>query len=357
MKLKLFAKHAKVPGSAPGTVVHVGEQKMEKVRIRVIRYDAAAVDEREFESILPCLEYCAAAKGVKWINIDGLHDTALLRTIGEAYGVHPLVMEDIVNTRQRPKAEIDDRSLFAVMKMFYPHADGLGIDVEQMSFVLTEDTVLSFQERVGDVFGEVRRRIRAGGSGFIRKAGADFLFYALTDAIVDHYFVVLEKIGADLDSVDEELSARPDPGTLRRIHDLKKEVVFLKNMTWPLRELFGSILRSETPLVHDKTRVFLRDVQDHTMQVLDGIESYREMITGLTDMYQSSVANKMNEVMKVLTIIATLFIPPTFIAGIYGMNFENIPELHVKNGYFIFWGVTVTGIASMLIFFRKKKWF
>lgn len=356
MNMKLFEKSSKVPGSAPGMVAHVGQKKMDKSRIRVIRYDLESLDEKEFDAIAPCLEYCAAAKGVKWINIDGLHDTTLLQKIGDAYGIHPLILEDIVNTRQRPKVEEHGHYLFAVLKMFYPQDHGAEIEAEQMSFVLAKDTVLSFQERVGDVFGEVRRRLRTGGTGFIRKSGSDYLLYALTDAIVDHYFIVLEKISGALEEADEALTDHPGPETLRRIHELKKQVVFLKNMTWPLRELFGSLLRSEHPLIEEKTRMFFRDVQDHTIQALDGIESYREMISGMTDMYQSSIANKMNEVMKVLTIIATIFIPPTFVAGIYGMNFENIPELHIRNGYFIFWGITLLSITMMLVFFKKKKW-
>lgn len=354
--MRLFDKVTKKPGTAPGIVDHVGEKKMDKVRIRMIRYDAASVDEKEFETIEECLEYYRQSQGVKWINLDGLHDPDILKKIGEAFEIHLLALEDIVNTTQRPKVEAYEQHLFMVLKMFYVREETSEIDAEQMSFILGKDYILSFQERVGDVFGEVRKRLRTGGTGFIRKAGADYLLYALADAIVDHYFVVLEKVGDALEDADEELNGRPSPETLRKVHDLKKQVVYLKKMTWPLRELFGSLLRTESKLIAKKTHLFFRDVRDHTIQVLDSIESFRETIAGLIELYQSSVGNKMNEIMKVLTIIATVFIPPTFVAGVYGMNFENMPELHTRFGYFVVIGVILTSIVAMLIFFRRKRW-
>jgi len=356
MIMPLFDKVTRKPGSSPGEIAHVGEKKTEKVRIRMICYDQANLSEKEFETIESCLECYRQSNGVKWINIDGLHDTETLKKIGEAFDIHLLALEDIVNTTQRPKVEAYDKHLFVVLKMFYVKEEVSEIEAEQMSFILGQDHVLSFQEKVGDVFGEVRNRLRTGGTGFIRKAGADYLLYALMDAIVDHYFIVMEKIGLQLEDADDELTGNSNPKTLRKIHALKKQVVFLKRMTWPLRELFGSILRLETKLITKKTHVFFRDVQDHSIQVLDALEGFREMISGMIDLYQSSVGNRMNEVMKVLTIIATLFIPPTFVAGIYGMNFENMPELHTRFGYFVAVGVMLTSITSMLVYFRKKKW-
>lgn len=354
--MELYHKVTNKPGSAPGGIEYAGEQKMEKVRIRVVRYDAENLDEKEYETIEECLEYYRKNPGVKWINIDGLHDTAVMKKVGEAFDIHPLALEDIVNTVQRPKMDSYEHYLFVTLKMFYLKEEDSGIEAEQMSFILGKDYVLSFQEKVGDVFDLVRKRLRTGGNGNIRKSGADYLLYALTDAIVDHYFIVLESIGNKLEEADEELAEHPSPGILRRIHELKKQVVFLKKMTWPLRELFGSILRLETGLIKKKTHLFFRDVQDHTIQVLDGIESFREMISGMVDLYQSSVGNKMNEVMKVLTIIATIFIPPTFVAGVYGMNFENMPELHTRSGYFVVIGIMSASIIAMLVFFRKKNW-
>ena len=356
MIMRLFDSVTKKPGAAPGVIQHVGEKKMDKVRIRMIRYDEETIDEEEFQTIDDCLARYQRSDGVKWINIDGLHDPGILKRMGEAFDIHPLALEDVVNTTQRPKIEPYDNHILLVLKMFYVSAASTDIESEQMSFLLGNDYVLSFQERVGDVFGEVRKRIRTGATGSIRKSGADYLLYALTDAIVDHYFLVLEHIGNALEEADDELTHRPTVQTLRKIHDLKKQVVFLKRMTWPLRELFGSIPRTETELIDKKTHVYFRDVQDHTIQVLDGIECFREMVSGMIDLYQSSVGNKMNEVMKVLTIIATIFIPPTFVAGIYGMNFEHMPELHTRFGYFVVVGVMTSAMIAMLIYFRKRRW-
>ncbi|MFT5207547.1 MAG: magnesium transporter [Candidatus Omnitrophota bacterium] len=349
-------KTTKNPGSSPGTIVHIGEQKINKSRIRLMQYDNSEILEKEFETIEECIASSNSLPGVKWINVDGLHDIELLKGIGKAFDIHPLVLEDIVNTKQRPKYEEHDHQIFIVLKMLYADPDESKVSSEQMSFVLGKDYILSFQERVGDVFGEVRKRIRTGGSGRIRKAGSDYLLYALTDAMVDHYFIVLENIANQLENADNELTENPSSTTLRQIHDLKKEIVLIKKQTWPLRELFASILRSESKLISKKTAIYFRDVQDHVFQILDSVESFREMISTMLDMYQSSISNKMNEVMKVLTIIATIFIPPTFVAGIYGMNFDSMPELHMKYGYFVVLGVISICIATMVFYFKKKRW-
>lgn len=356
MTTHLFEFVRKKPGTAPGVIQYTGEKKVEKTRIRVIQYDKDHLSEKEFETIDACLEFVRSSSGIRWVNIDGLHDPEVIKAIGAAFGVHALILEDIVSVTQRPKVELYDKHLFVVMKMFYTRPEDAGVESEQMSFVLGKDLLLSFQEKVGDVFEEVRRRLRTSPGGIIRGSGADYLLYAVTDAIVDHYFLILERLGNDLETVDEELEVKATPETLRQIHALKKQVLYLKKMTWPLRELFGSIARQETDLIRKQTNVYFRDVQDHSMQVLDSIEGFREMISGMIDLYQSSVSNKMNEVMKVLTIIATLFIPPTFIAGIYGMNFDHMPELHVRFGYFFAIGVMVLLIVSMLIYFRRKRW-
>ncbi len=356
MIMHLFDKSSKKPGSSPRNIQHVGEVKMDKIRIRIICFDSNSIDEQEFTTIEACLTYYNQHPGIKWINIDGLHDVEALKTLGAAFDIHLLALEDVMNTNQRPKVEAYDKHLFIVLKMFYSQEASNEIEAEQMSFILGKDYVLSFQEKVGDVFGEVRNRLRTSVAGPIRKSGADYLLYTLMDAVVDHYFVALEKIGLQLEATDDELTQNPNPQTLRKIHELKKQVVFLKRMTWPLRELFGSLGRTEVNLINKKTHIYLRDVHDHSIQVLDSIEAIREMISGMIDMYQSSVSNKMNEVMKVLTIIATLFIPPTFVAGVYGMNFENIPELHLKYGYFVVLAVILVSIITMLLYFRKKKW-
>lgn len=357
MSLPLFKKTQKKPGSSPGTITYTGEKKMEAVRIRIIRYDVSTCDEKEFDTIEAALEYYKSSPGMKWLNIDGLHDTALLKKIGDVFDIHVLALEDIVNIQQRPKFEVYEHQLFISLKMFYAGSQDAGIASEQMSFVVGKDYVLSFQERVGDVFEEVRNRLRTGGSGLIRKHGSDYLLYALTDAVVDHYFIVLEKLGNALEDIDERLGQGAQPEILRDIHSLKREVIALKKMTWPLRELFGGIIRTESKMIAKKNYIFFRDVQDHVVQVLDAIEGFREMTTTMFELYQSSVGNKMNEVMKVLTIIATIFIPPTFLAGIYGMNFQNMPELSFTNGYFVVLGVMLVSIVGMLFYFKRKRWF
>lgn len=355
--MRLFTSRSKKPpGSSPGTVTFIGDKKIDRVRIQLMRYTASTLEEVEFDSIDSCLP-CKKSEGIKWINIDGLHDTSLLQTVGRAFNIHDLVLEDIVNTNQRPKVEIHDDYVYVVLRMFSLDEAKDSVVSEQMSFILGSDYILSFQERAGDVFEQVRKRLRTGGkTGRIRKDGSDYLMYSLLDAIVDHYFIILDQIGSKLESLDETLTHRPTPDTLESIHEVKQEVILLRKQVWPLREMFNSLLKSEVTLINDSTRIFLRDVYDHVIQILDILEGYREILSGMLDMYQSAMGNRLNEVMKVLTIIATIFIPPTFVAGIYGMNFENMPELHSQSGYFIVLGVMVASIVSMLVYFRKKHW-
>jgi len=342
------------PGLAPGTLVHVGEKKIEKVRIRTIDYDEANLEERELESVDACFPY-ADKPTVTWINIDGLHDVNVIEKIGKNFGLHALVLEDILHTEQRPKVEDFDDYVFIITKMLsYDEAENV-LKAEQFSLILGSNYVITFQERVGDVFEPVRERLRKG-KGRIRKRPPDYLAYALIDAVVDHYFLVLEKIAERVESLEEELVTNPTPRTLQVIHHLKRELIFLRKSVWPLRELIGSLERGESRLFEEKTTVFLRDVYDHTIQVIDTVETLRDMVSGMLDVYLSSVSNKMNEVMKVLTIIATIFIPMTFIAGIYGMNFEFMPELKWHYGYHLVWVIIMAIAVIMLFYFRRKKW-
>jgi len=342
------------PGLAPGTLVHVGEKKVEKVRIRIIDYDEANLEERELETVDECVPY-KDKPTVTWINIDGLHEVGVIEKIGINFGLHPLVLEDIVHTEQRPKMEDFENYIFIITKMLSYDEEENQLKVEQFSLVLGQNYIITFQERVGDVFELVRDRLRKG-KGRIRKRPPDYLAYALIDAVVDHYFIVLEKLGERVESLEEELITNPTAETLQTIHHLKRELIFLRKSVWPLRELIGGLERGESSLVDEKTTVFLRDVYDHTIQVIDTVETLRDMVSGMLDVYLSSVSNRMNEVMKVLTIIATIFIPMTFIAGVYGMNFEFMPELKWHWGYPLVWSV-IAGIAiCMLFYFRRKKW-
>jgi magnesium transporter len=352
--LKFVKKTIKKPGLAPGTLVHVGDKKVEKVRIRAIEFDEATINESEFEAIEECLPN-KEKRTVTWINIDGLHDVGVVEEIGNHFGLHSLVMEDILHTDQRPKMEDFEDHIFIVAKMLSFDQERNELKAEQFSLILGENFVVTFQERVGDVFEPVRERLRKG-KGRIRKMPPDYLAYALIDGVVDHYFVVLERMGENVESLEEELIINPTPETLQAIHHLKRELIFLRKSVWPLRELISGLERGEASLIQEKTTVFLRDVYDHTIQVIDTVESLRDMVSGMLDVYLSSISNRMNEVMKVLTIIATIFIPMTFIAGIYGMNFEVMPELKWPWGYPLVWCVIMAIGIVMLGYFKKKRW-
>lgn len=293
--------------------------------------------------------------GVTWLDIDGVHQTNILESVGRQVNLHPLVIEDIHNTYQRPKVEDYEDYLYIVLKMISWDADSEEIQAEQVSLVLGKNYVLSFKEDPGDIFDSIRTRLREG-KGRLRKMGADYLAYALLDQVVDHYFIVLENLGEQIEDLEEGLVTSPDTSTVQKIHHLKRELIFLRKSVWPLREAISSLERGESPLFQPETLVYLRDVYDHTIQVIDTIETFRDMVSGMLDIYLSSVSNRMNEVMKVLTIIATIFIPLTFIAGIYGMNFVNMPELQWPLGYFVVWGVMIVIFIGMLIFFKRKKW-
>ncbi len=341
-------------GLPPGTLVHVGERKTEKVKITIIDYDPKNYQEKEVERIEECFPF-RDKPPVTWINIDGLQEVEIIEKIGAHFSIHPLVLEDIVHTGQRPKGEDLEGYLFIVLKMIYHDENEDEILGEQVSLILGQNYVISFQEREGDIFNPVRNRIR-NGKGRIRKAGADYLAYSLVDAIVDHYFLILEKFGEKIESLEEELVTNPTPETLQIIHTLKRNLIFLRKSVWPLREVINALERGESPLITKPTGIYLRDVYDHTIQVIDTIETFRDMVSGMLDIYLSSVSNRMNEVMKVLTIIATIFIPLTFIAGIYGMNFKFMPELEWHWGYPTALIVMLIVVGFMVMYFRRKRW-
>jgi len=352
--MRLFKKTSKKAGLPPGTLVHIGEKKVEKTKITLIDYDDTHLQEKEVDTVEECLP-CKDTFTVTWINVDGMHEVNIIGRLGEHFGLHPLLLEDIVNTDQRPKMEDFGNYLFIVLKMLYwDEADG-EIRTEQVSLVLCPNVVLSFQEQEGDVFNPIRERIR-NHKGRIRKMGADYLVYTLVDAIVDHYFLVLEKLGEQIEGLEDELMGEPTRAVLHSLHVLKREMVFLRKSVWPLREIVSALERGESPLIQESMGVYFRDVYDHTIQVIDMVETFRDMASGMLEMYLSSVSNAMNAVMKVLTIIATTFIPLTFIAGIYGMNFKFMPELEWHWGYFMVWSVMAAVAISMMVYFKRKKW-
>jgi len=341
-------------GLPPGTPVFIGERKQDKTRIEVMDYAPDRLDEIREAG----LDNCARLKdgpGITWINVNGIHDVKQIEALGHLFGLHPLTMEDIVNTTQRPKAEMFEEYIFLVLKMITYNEGQNDIDIENVSLILGDGYVLSFQEREGDVFEAARRRIRSG-KGRVRGAKADYLAYSLMDGVVDAYFVALEKIGEYIEGIDEEIVLAADASHMQEIHRLKREILFLRKSVWPLREEIAAIVKFESPLINDSTRIYLRDLYDHTIQIIDLVETFRDILAGMHDTFLSSVSNRMNEVMKVLTIIATIFIPLTFIVGVYGMNFENMPELKWPWGYYLIWGVMILVGTGMFFLFRKKRW-
>jgi len=354
MMSRLIKKRSGKAGLPPGTLVHVGERKAEKVKIKILDYDEAQFEEKEAKTIEESFPF-KDKPTVTWINIDGLHEVEIIGKLGSHFGLHPLLLEDILNTEQRPKMEDYGDYIFVVLKMLYPGENKDELEAEQVSLILGSNFVISFQEREGDVFDPVRDRIKKK-KGRIRKAGADYLAYALLDAIVDNYFMILENVGEKIEDTEQQLATDPTPETLHLIRELKKEMIFLRKSIWPLREMINGLERCESSLIHEATGAYLRDVYDHTIQIIDTVESYRDMISGMLDIYLSSISNKMNEVMKVLTIFAAIFIPLTFVAGLYGMNFEFMPELRWRWGYFAALFVMVMIGILMLTYFRRKKW-
>jgi len=340
-------------GLSPGTPIHTGEQRVEQTAISLIDYNEAQAHERAL-SPKECARYRNPGT-VSWINVDGLHEVPVLEEIAECFSLHALVLEDILDTNQRPKLEDYGEYLYIVLKMLTYDQEARRLGVEQISFVVGQGYVLSFQEAGGDVLDPVRQRIRTG-KGKIRRMGSDYLVYALLDAIVDSHFVVLEELGELVEDLEDELVAAPGTGMLQTVHELKRDMVHIRRSVWPLREVVGALERGDCELVTDETRVFVRDLYDHTVQVIETVESLRDVLSGMLDIYLSSISNRMNEVMKVLTIIGTIFMPLTFIVGLYGMNFKQMPELDKPWGYPMVWGVCLVSTGLMVWFFRRRKW-
>ena len=351
---KLVKKRSVKAGLPPGSLVYIGDKRAEQANISVIDYDESHCYEKTTSQIRECLTL-KNEKTVTWIDVDLVHQVELVEKIGECFGFHPLVLEDILNTDQRPKLEDFGDYLFVVLRMLGSNGHNNGIVSEQVSIIVGPNYVISLQEREMDVFDSIRERIRTS-KGRMRKLGADYLAYTLLDAIIDNYFVVLEKLGERIEDLEEQLVANPTPAVLHSIHKLKRDMIQIRKSVWPLREVIAALERGESSLISEPTRVYLRDVYDHTIQVIDTLETFRDMVSGMLDIYLSSVSNRLNEVMKVLTIIATIFIPLTFIVGVYGMNFKYMPELEWHWGYPAVMLIMLAIGLCMLVFFRKKRW-
>ena len=351
---KLVKEKLKKVGLPPGSIVHIGNKRDEKVKITIVDYCEAKFQEKEAKSVEECFPYKDKST-VTWININGVHKMKVIEEIGKCFNLHPLILEDIVDTDQRPKIKDFGNYIFVILKMLYYDKNDNEMKVEQVSLILGKNYVISFQEREGDVFSSIRERIR-NNIGRIRKAGADYLIYALIDAIVDNYFIITEKLGEKIENLEDKVISRPKPANLRVIHKLRRDLIFLRKSVWPLREVISILQKGESSLILKPTNVYLKDVYDHTIQVMDTVETLRDIISGMLDIYLSSASIRMNEIMKMLTIIATIFIPLTFITGIYGMNFRNIPEIKWVWGYpVVLLGMLIIGIV-MVIYFKRKKW-
>jgi magnesium transporter len=338
-------------GKPPGTLVHVGTRYLEQPTVEMISYstdDYERKDIAEFDQI-PIIE-----GRINWLNISGVHEPGLISAVGKQFSIHPLIQEDIMNTYQRPKLEFSRDHMLLILKMADLSEEGLP-DYEQVSLLLGRGYLISFQEKPGDVLEEIRKRI-ALHSGFIRERGADYLCYALIDAIVDRYYAIIESLSDRIERIEDLIANDFSESLSQEIHALRKDVIFMKKAVWPLREVVGSILRDSQEIIKEETLPFYRDIYDHIIQIIDQVETYRDLISGLSDSYMNSVSNRMNAIMKVLTLISTIFIPMTFVAGIYGMNFVYMPELSLKWGYLGAWGIMITIAVIMIIFFKRKKW-
>jgi magnesium transporter len=348
-------KHAHKSGMPPGTLVYAADQPATRdARVMLFDFDEQHVVENVVYDIAECLPF-TDAQTVTWINVDDVQTPGLLDSFGKILGFHPLMLEDILHTDQRPKYEDYGEYLFFVLKMLDFDSDKNEIVVEQLSLVLGANYVISFQERPGDMFDPLRERIRKNASR-IRKSKSDYTAYALMDSVVDRYFDVLEKIGDRIATLEAILVKHPKPETLRSIHKLRQELIFLRKSVWPLRDVVSSMQRDESPLIRDSTELFLRDLHDHVIRVTDSIDTYRDMLSSMQDVYLSSISNRTNEIMKVLTLFSSIFLPLTFIVGVFGMNFRNFPELDWPYGLQGTMVLMVLVGVGMYLFFKHKKW-
>lgn len=349
---KKFRFHRKM-GKSPGTVTYMGSREGLASKAHHLSYNLEAYHEYEdinLEQLLAIKE----APAVSWVNIVGLSDEKFIETVGKHFGLNSLTLEDAVNTLQRPKIDEYEDYIFGAFKMLYVNEEH-ELVIEHVVLILLKNCVLVFQELEEDVFTGVRERIMLP-AGRLRSKGSDYLFFALLDAIIDNYYVVLENINSKIELLEDEVYSNPNPEVAHKIQQLKKEILKVRNWIYPVRELVNRLIDSENPLITKDTKLFLKSALDHSIELNDSLQIYREMSISLMEMYMSNMSNKMNEVMKVLTIMASIFIPLTFIAGIYGMNFEYMPELQMENAYFILLGVMFVIFIGMLVYFKRKNW-
>ena len=351
---RLMKKRTMTIGMSPGTLIHIGERKEENVVISYMKYSEDHFEEKRDVKLEQCFQNSHKSE-ILWINIDGIHDLDVVKKIGITYNSHSLVLEDILNTSQRPKFEDYGDYIFLVIKMPLYDKDKMQLKLEQVSFILRNNEVISFQEKAGDLFNPVRDRIRFA-KGRIRKMQADYLAYALVDAVVDNYFVILERLADKTEQLEEELVSESCSDILQKIYTIKREMIQLRKAIWPMKEVAESLVKADSDLLSESINVFLKDLSDHTVQLFETVEMLRDMSKGIHEIFSSQNSNKLNEIMKVLTIFGVIFIPLTFIAGIYGMNFEHMPELKLRWAYPVLLTLMFTIGISLFVYFKKKNW-
>jgi magnesium transporter len=348
-------------GLRPGSVVYVGDEREEQVHIDVIDFTATDYRAERVARVEDCFAL-KEADTMSWINVSGVHDVAIIKALGAHFDLHPLMQEDIANTGQRPKVEFAHGVGFVQMKMLYRLPGNGHLKREQVSILFGKGWVITFHETDGDVFDHVRKWLEST-TPRIRSMSSGYVAYALMDAVVDHYFVVLEEVGEQVELLEDTITTSSDMDVLGTIRQLKTDLVLLRKAVWPMREVVGGLERQETDLIDSETRHYIRDLYEHTVQAIDTVETFRDMVSGLLDLHQTRISNRMNEIMKVLTLISTIFIPLSFLAGVYGMNFDtaagpyNMPELGMRYGYPLFWLLVLATGCGLLWFFRRRRWF
>ena len=352
---RLFRSRHQSIGQPSGSLIHIGERKVETTRITVIGYDEKQAVTMSVSNAAECFALKERFK-VLWINVDGLHDTEVIQAFGELFGIDPLTQEDILHTGQRPKVEDFERYLYLTLQMLDFNRETGEIGQEQLSVVLGPGWVITFQEIPGDMFDPVRQRINSANAK-VRKHDADFLAYTLVDAVVDHYFSILEEIENRIDLLDADLMATFSQESFNALNSLKRELIMFRKAVWPLREIIGSVARDDFAVVGDLVEHYFRDVYDHVILVIDTVEVFREIVTSMHETWLAGVNNRMNEIMKFLTMIATIFMPLSFIAGVYGMNFKNMPELDLWWGYYAVLGLMAVIVLGFLKYYRTRRWY
>jgi magnesium transporter len=349
-------KRHRKPGLSPGELSGFDHSDTKDFAdIYLIKFNATDIQEGLITSVNDMVLPSRDSDFVYWYNVDGVYNPTQLENIGQKYKLHPLLMEDVASAEQRPKLDDYGEYIFLTVKMIHYDEKNSELNSEQVSFVITNNLILSFQERKGDVFDPNRERLR-NNRGKMRKMGADYLLYSLLDTIVDHYFEIMEYVGDKLEIIEQEMLTNPEPTKLKELYKFRRELIYLRKSVWPLREVIVKMERDDCSMISEEVKPFLRDVYDHTIQVIETVESTRDILSGIVDVYLSSVSNRMNSVMKVLTVISTIFMPLSFITSLYGMNFENMPELHTHYGYFVVLGVCCLIVIGMLFYFQRKKW-